>query len=75
MQVLLAVPERANEWRRKPNSAVFLGSRSALDRMLGGQVADLSVVRKYLDAECGGKARMSALVWPMTPSNSVHPIA
>mgnify|MGYP007028596464 CR=1 FL=1 len=36
------VPPRA--WVRKPNAAPFLGGASALDRMLGGQVADLFVV-------------------------------
>lgn len=56
LQILLPVPERANEWIRKPNTAPFLGGRSALDRMLGGQVADLFVVRQYLDAERGGKS-------------------
>lgn len=56
LQILLPVPERANEWLRKPNTAPFLGGRSALDRMLGGQVADLFVVRQYLDAERGGRA-------------------
>jgi Protein of unknown function (DUF2384) len=56
LHILLPVPERANEWIRKPNSAAFLGGKSALDRMLGGQVADLFVVRQYLDAERGGKA-------------------
>jgi len=56
LQILLPVPERANEWLRKPNTAPFLGGRSALDRMLGGQVSDLYVVRQYLDAERGGKS-------------------
>jgi hypothetical protein len=56
LQILLPVPERANEWIRKPNMAPFLAGSSALDRMLSGQVADLFVVRQYLDAERGGKA-------------------
>jgi hypothetical protein len=56
LQILLPVPERANEWIRKPNTAPFLAGGSALDRMLGAQVADLFVVRQYLDAERGGKA-------------------
>ena len=56
LQVLLPVPERANQWVRKPNAAAFLGGASALDRMLGGQVADLFVVRQYLDAQRGGKS-------------------
>ena len=56
LHILLPVPERANEWIRKPNTAPFLGGASALQRMLGGQVADLYVVRQYLDAQRGGKA-------------------
>lgn len=56
LQVLLPVPERANQWVRKPNAAPFLGGTSALARMLGGQVADLFVVRQYLDAQRGGKS-------------------
>ena len=56
LQVLLPVPARANQWLRKPNAAPLLGGASALDRMLGGQVADLFVVRQYLDAQRGGKS-------------------
>jgi hypothetical protein len=56
LQILFPLARRANEWLRKPNSAPLFGGRSALDRMLGGQVADLYVVRHYLDAQRGGKA-------------------
>lgn len=56
LQQLLPMPERASERMRKPNPAPFLGGRSALDRMMGGQVADLYVVRQYLDGERGAKA-------------------
>lgn len=56
LQILLPVAERADEWVRKPNQAPVFGGASALDRMLGGQVADLYVVRHYLDAQRGGKA-------------------
>jgi hypothetical protein len=56
LQILLPVRERADEWIRKPNAAPLFGGRSALERMLGGQVADLFVVRQYLDAQRGGKA-------------------
>jgi len=56
LQILLPVAERADEWIRKPNDAPLFGGRSALERMLGGQVADLYVVRHYLDAQRGGKA-------------------
>ena len=54
LQILLPLPERADAWIRKPNSAPLFGERSALDRMLGGQVSDLFVVRQYLDAQRGG---------------------
>lgn len=53
LQRLLPAPARANEWIRKPNAASFLAGRSALDRMLVGQLGDLLVVRQYLDAEGG----------------------
>jgi hypothetical protein len=56
LQILLPVPERAEEWIRKPNTAPFLAGASALDRMMGGQLADLLVVSQHLDAKQGGKA-------------------
>jgi hypothetical protein len=56
LQILFPVAARADDWLRKPNSAPHLGASSALERMLGGQVSDLYVVRQYLDAQRGGKA-------------------
>ena len=56
LQLLLPDAQRAAEWVRKPNTAPLFGGQSALQRMLGGQVADLYVVRQYLDAQRGGKA-------------------
>ena len=56
LQILLPVPERANAWIRRANSAPLFGGGTALQRMLGGQVADLFVVRQYLDAQRGGWA-------------------
>ena len=53
LQILLPDPRATDEWVRKPNSAAPFGGHSALDRMLSGQVADLYVVRQYLDAERG----------------------
>jgi hypothetical protein len=38
---------------RKPNDAPLFGGRSALDRMISGNVADLFVVRQYIDAQRG----------------------
>jgi hypothetical protein len=53
LQILLPDPKAADEWVRRPNSAGLFGGRSALDRMLSGQVADLYVVREYLDSQRG----------------------
>src|SRR5690606_33233935 len=39
---------QADEWISRANPAPLLGGRSALERMLGGQVADLFIVRQYL---------------------------
>jgi hypothetical protein len=54
LQVLLPDPAAADGWIRRPNSAPLFNGRSALDRLLSGHVADLYVVRQYLDAERGG---------------------
>lgn len=56
LQILLPVGSQADAWVRKPNAAPLFGGNSALTRMLGGQVADLYVVRHYLDAQRGGRA-------------------
>ena len=56
LQILFPIPERADAWIRKPNAATLFGGRSALERMLAGHVADLYVVRQYLDAQRGGVA-------------------
>lgn len=53
LQVLFPDPAQADAWIRHPNDAPLFGGASALDRMLGGQVADLFVVRQYLDAQRG----------------------
>lgn len=54
LQILLPDEKAADAWVKRPNSAAAFGGRSALDRMLSGQVADLYVVRQYLDAQRGG---------------------
>ena len=53
LQILLPDAKAADEWVRMPNNAPLFGGRSALERMLSGQVADLYVVREYLDSERG----------------------
>ena len=56
LQILLPNEQAADEWVRRPNAVPLFAGRSALDRMLSGQVADLFVVRQYLDAQRGGWA-------------------
>lgn len=56
LQILLPNEAAADEWIKRPNTAPLFGGRSALDRMLSGQVTDLFVVRQYLDAQRGGWA-------------------
>lgn len=56
LQILLPDQKAADDWVHKPNTAPPFGGRPALKRMLSGQVADLFVVRQYLDAERGGWA-------------------
>ncbi|WP_018077258.1 MbcA/ParS/Xre antitoxin family protein [Thiobacillus denitrificans] len=56
LQILLPATDAADAWVKKPNSAPLFGGKSALERMLGGNVADLVAVRQYLDARRGGWA-------------------
>lgn len=54
LQILLPDPEAADAWVRQPNTAGLFGGRSALDRMLAGNVSDLHLVRRYLDSVRSG---------------------
>ena len=54
LRILIPDEGAADAWIRRPNAAPVFGGRSALERMLSGNVADLYVVRQYLDAERGG---------------------
>ena len=53
LQILFPDPDQADAWLHKPNTASLFGGHSALERMLSGNVADLYVVRQYLDAQRG----------------------
>ncbi len=53
LHILLPTAQAADEWIRKPNSAVPFGGKPALERMRGGRVMDLADVRRYLDAQRG----------------------
>ncbi len=54
LQILLPDAAAADAWVRQPNQAALFGGRSALERMLGGNVSDLHLVRRYLDGVRGG---------------------
>ncbi len=51
LQLLLPDQQAADEWVRRSNTAPPFSGRSALDRMLSSQVADLFAVRQYLDTQ------------------------
>ena len=54
LQVLLPDEKLADEWVKHPNADPLFGGQSALDFMMSGRMADLFVVRQYLDAEQAG---------------------
>lgn len=56
LQILLPNDKAADGWLKRPNANPLFAGKSALDRMLSGQVADLYTVRQYLDAQRGGWA-------------------
>lgn len=51
LQWLFPDPAAADGWLKRPNQAAPFGGRSALEHMLSGNVADLFIVRQYLDAQ------------------------
>ena len=53
LQILLPKTEAADRWLHLPNQAAPFVGQSALQRMLSGRVADLYVVRQYLDGQRG----------------------
>jgi hypothetical protein len=54
LQILFPEAGAADAWVRQPNQAPPFGGRSALERMLAGNVSDLHAVRSYLDGVRGG---------------------
>jgi hypothetical protein len=54
LHILLPDEALADEWLRRPNTNALFGGAPPLERMLTGHVADLYVVRRYLDGERGG---------------------
>lgn len=48
---LFSAPEQADGWIKRPNADPTFGGTSALDRMMGGHVVDLYLVRRYLETQ------------------------
>lgn len=53
LQILIPNETAADRWIRKENKAPLFAGRSAIDRMASGNVADLFLVRQYLDSQRG----------------------
>jgi hypothetical protein len=56
LEILLPNSKAADQWVKQANTAPLFQGKSALQRMLSGNVGDLYVVRQYLDAMRGGWA-------------------
>ncbi len=54
LQVLFPDPNQADTWIRRSNE--MFGGASALEHMLGGNVADLHRIRAYIDHVRGGQS-------------------
>jgi hypothetical protein len=53
LQILLPRSDSAESWVLRANSNPLFGGRPPIERMLGGQVGDLVVVRQHLDSARG----------------------
>lgn len=53
LHILLPNGEAADSWVRRQNTGALFGGRAPIERMAGGHVADLYVVRQYLDGQRG----------------------
>jgi len=56
LQILLPDRQAADSWVNRPNAAPIFHDHPPIERMLAGNVADLYVVRQFLDAVRGGKS-------------------
>lgn len=54
LEILLPRADVSAGWIKRPNAGMPFGGGTPLERMLSGQVADLFVVRNWLDAQRGG---------------------
>ncbi len=49
----ILVPASADDWIHKRNDAPLFGGEPALGRLASGKVADLILIRRYIDAQLG----------------------
>ncbi len=54
LHILLADDDSANSWVHKSNTAELFKGSSAIEKMTGGNVSDLYIVRRYLDEQVKG---------------------
>lgn len=54
LELIMPDQNAADTWVHRQNLAPILNGKTALDRMLSGQVSDLYAIRQYLDAQRGG---------------------
>lgn len=52
LNILLPSSEAVNEWIHKNNTAPLFEGGTALNKMLSGDIEDLSAIRRYLYAQC-----------------------
>jgi len=55
LRIIYADAAAADSWVSRPNTDPSFGGRPPLERLMGGQVADLYVTRQALDARRGVK--------------------
>ncbi len=53
LHILLSNQDNAHHWIHKSNAAPLFNGKTALDRMLAGNVIDLADIRRFLDAQRG----------------------
>lgn len=56
LRIIFGDASAAHEWIRRPNKAPLFGGASALEKMTAGKMANLVLIRQYLDAERGAWA-------------------
>ena len=56
LQILLPDTSASDQWVKQPNFSPFFGGKSALNKMMSGNVSDIAIVRQYLDAQREGWA-------------------